>query len=106
MTALISTGTPSATQHLLPATLNTIEKLLTWALLLFHRINSTKDILFTDGNTSKQIAYQRFYGQDGNVYFGFTAFIPLNPDYEVLPLKPWEYAVEMNNAVASSNYNS
>jgi hypothetical protein len=107
MTALIDTGTPSATQHLKPATLNTVEKLLLWALLLFHRLNSGKDLLFI-GDTSavKQISYNNFLGQDKHLYLGFTVFIPVDRDYLVKELKPWEYAIELNDAVAAPEYNS
>jgi hypothetical protein len=70
MTNLIATGVPTETQHLRPSTLNTVEKELAWALLLFHRLNSEKDLLFRDNANPKQISYQRFYGQDGNIYLG------------------------------------
>jgi hypothetical protein len=106
MTNLIATGVPTETQHLRPSTLNTVEKELAWALLLFHRLNSEKDLLFRDNANPKQISYQRFYGQDGNIYLGFTVFMPVDAEFEVLPLKPWEYAKELNDAVASDRYNS
>ncbi|WP_055077669.1 hypothetical protein [Pseudanabaena sp. 'Roaring Creek'] len=106
MTAIAKTGVAGPTQHVLPDTLNTLERLGLWFLLLFYRLNNAKDILLTDGSANKQVAYQRFKGQDGNLYLGFTVFMPVDQDFEVLPLKPWEYAVELNNAVASTNYNS
>ena len=107
MTATIFTGTPTITQHLVPtASLNTLEKLLLWCLLLFHRLNKNKDLFLLDDGQVKQTSYQRFEGKDGTLYLGFTTFIPISADYEVQALKPWTYAIELNNAVASVEYNS
>jgi hypothetical protein len=106
MTAIIKTGTPDSTQHLVPSTTNTLERLLMWCLLLYFRLNQNKDVLLADNSTNKRIAFQRFIGQDGNLYMGFTCFLAIDPDYDTLPNKPWEYAVELNNAVAGASYNS
>lgn len=107
MTATVFTGPPTITQHLVPtATLNTLEKILLWCLLLFHRLNKSKDLFLIDDGQVKQVSYQRFEGKDGTLYLGFTTFVPVSEDYEVLPNKPWTYAIELNNAVASNNYNS
>lgn len=107
MTATIFSGEPTITQHLVPvASLNTLEKILLWCLLLFHRLNKSKDLFLIDDGQVKQCAYQRFEGKDGTLYLGFTTFVPVSADYEVLPNKPWTYAIELNNAVASNNYNS
>jgi|GEM_PF-1858589 hypothetical protein len=107
MTATVFTGTPTITQHLVPtASLNTLEKIGLWFLLLFHRLNKSKDLFLIDDGQVKQSSYQRFEGKDGTLYLGFTTFMPVPADYEVLPNKPWTYAIELNNAVASDNYNS
>lgn len=107
MSAIVFTGTPTVTQNLVPtASLTTLERLGLWFLLLFNRLNSGKDVNLLEGNSVKQSSYQRFEGNDGLLYLGFTTFIPVNRDYEVEPNKPWTYAVELNNATGNPNYNS
>lgn len=107
MSAIVYSGSPTITQNLVPtASLNTLEKLLLWCLMLFNRLNSGKDCFLVEGNSVKQSSYQRFLGKDGTLYLGFTTFVAVNSDYEVEPLKPWGYALELNNAVGSVNYNS
>ena len=106
MSAIIFSGDPTTTQNKVPvATLTTLERLLLWALLLFNRLNSGKDVFLVEGNSVKQSSYQRFQGKDGTLYLGFTNFIAVESDYEILTGKPWEYAIEQNTAVGSPNYN-
>ena len=107
MSAVIFTGTPTTTQNLVPtASLTTLERLLLWCLLLFNRLNSGKDVFLVEGNSVKQSSYQRFLGKDGTLYLGFTTFIAVASDYEVLTGQPWTHAIEQNTAVGSVNYNS
>ena len=106
MSAIVYTGDPTITQNKVPTSvLNTLEKLLLWCLMIFNRLNSGKDVNLLEGNSVKQSSYQRFLGKDGVLYLGFTTFIAVDADYEVQPNKPWEYALELNNATANSNYN-
>lgn len=106
MSAVIFSGTPTTTQNKVPITvLTTLERLLLWALLVFNRLNSGKDIFLVEGSGTKQASYNRFLGNDGTLYLGFTTFIAVNADYEVSTLQPWELAIEQNTAVVSTQYN-
>jgi hypothetical protein len=107
MSAIIFSGSPTTTQNLVPtAALITLERLLLWASLLFSRLNSGKDVPLIEGNTVKQSSYQRFLGNDGTLYLGFTHFIAVSSDFEVGEDKPWTYAIEQNTSVGNPNYNS
>lgn len=107
MSAIIFSGSPTTTQNLVPtASLTTLERLLLWAIMLFNRLNSGKDVFLIEGNSVKQSSYQRFLGKDGTLYLGFTTFIAVNADYEVETGKPWIYAIEQNTAVGGVNYNT
>ncbi len=107
MSAIIFTGSPSATQNLVPtASLTTLERLGLWFLMLFNRLNSNKDIPLIDGSTVKQSSFQPFLGKDGITYLGYTSFIAVDADYEVGTAKPWTYAIELNTAKGNENYNS
>ncbi|MFM7858418.1 MAG: hypothetical protein ACKPCM_04520 [Pseudanabaena sp.] len=107
MSAVIFSGSPSPTQNLVPtSSLNTLEKLSLWCLMLFNRLNSGKDIPLIDGSTVKQSSYQPFLGKDGLTYMGYTTFIAIDADYDVGTNKPWTYAIELNTAKGNDNYNS
>lgn len=107
MSGIIFSGSPTTTQNLVPtATLTTLERFLLWASLLFNRLNSGKDVFLVEGDSVKQSSYQRFLGKDGTLYLGFTVFIAVASDYEVVTTKPWESAIEQNTAVGPVEYNS
>lgn len=107
MSAVIFTGSPTTTQNLVPtASLTTLERLLLWCCLLFNRLNSNRDVFLVEGNSVKQSSYQRFLGKDGTLYLGFTVFVAVATDYEVLTGQPWTHAIEQNTAVGAVTYNA
>jgi len=106
MSAIIFSGSPTTTQNKVPtAVLTTLERYLLWGLLAFNRLNSGRDVFLAEGNGTKQANYNRFLGNDGTTYLGFTVFIAVSSDYEVSNLQPWELAIEQNTAVVSTQYN-
>lgn len=107
MSAIIYSGTPTINQNLVPtASLNTLEKLLLWCLLLFDYLNARKDVPLIAGDSVQRSSYQRFLGKDGNLYLGFTVFVAVTSEYDSAPTRGWVEAVEMNTAVGSTNFNS
>jgi hypothetical protein len=106
MSAIIFSGDPTTTQNKVPiADLPTLERLLLWALFVFNRLNSSRDIFLSEGSGTKQASYNRFLGNDGTLYLGFTVFVAVDKDYEVSTDQPWELAIEQNTAVVSPKYN-
>jgi len=107
MTAVIYSGTPTSIQNLAPiASLTTLERLIMWALMLYNRINKARDIPLIEGDSVKQSSFQRFEGKDGNLYLGFTVFLPIATDYEVIAGQPWTHAIEQNTASGGIGFNS
>lgn len=107
MSAIIFTGTPTSIQNLVPtASLATLERLMIYASMLYNRINKGRDIPLIEGDSVKQSSYQRFEGKDGTLYLGFTVFLPITTDYEVIAGQPWTHAIEQNTASGGPNFNS
>ena len=107
MTAIIYTGTPTSIQNVVPtASLITLERLLMYTSMLYNRINKARDIPLMEGDAVKQSSYQRFEGRDGNLYLGFTIFLPVATDYETIPGQPWTHAIEQNTASGGLSFNS
>jgi len=107
MSAVVYSGTPTTVQNLVPiASLTTLERLMMYASMLYNRINKNKDIPLLEGDTVKQSSYQRFEGKDGTLYLGFTVFLPIATDYEVVTGQPWIFAIEQNTASGGIGFNS
>ena len=107
MSAVVYSGTPTSIQNLVPtASLTTLERLLMYTSMLYNRINKGRDIPLIEGDSVKQSSFQRFEGKDGTLYLGFTVFLPIASDYEVIAGQPWTHAIEQNTASGGIGFNS
>jgi len=113
MTSIIYSGTPTATQNLVPhnvgaGQLNTLEKLLNWGLSLELSLVGNRDLQLVNGDIpTKQITRNIFDAANGRQYAQYIVYLELDPNWQSDRSKKfWEFTLEATNAAGSTLFNS
>jgi hypothetical protein len=110
MTALILTGSPTVNQIKVPASINTLEKMVLWSSMAYEALHGGKGNtvqVFQDGSLTPRTVQDVFRGNDGLIYVRNVTYQPVNSNFFVdTSTKPWEKAIEISTAIPDTAFNA
>jgi len=108
MTAIIRTGTPSASQLVIPASIVTLENLLSWSLRANYEMFKNSDF-YPDKDLPPVRRIQRspFVNGAGNATILWSLYLTYDSNIGIDPaLKDWTATDEITTSVPSPFFNS
>jgi len=108
MTAMVRTGTPTANQHRLPDSVDTVEKTLAWCLEILWDLHGSSDFYpVKNAEPVKRVQKNTFKAGNGARTNLYSVYVTVDPDFgRDGTTKEWLATEEISDAVASNSFNS
>jgi hypothetical protein len=108
MTLVIRSGSPTASQQLIPPAIDTIERLCAWCLKVLYSLYKSKDFFLVQGDVPvKQVARNEFTAANGQLTEAYTIYFIIDPTIDAdRSKKSWMFTQEISSAKANINFDA